>query len=296
MSRPFAERIAAAPISWGVCEVPGWGWQYDVATVLGQMRELGLAATEFGPEGFLPDSGVDRAKVLAEHGLRAVGGFVPVVLHEPGRDPVPAARVALEAFVESGARTLVLAAATGRDGYDERPVLDEDGWAALLSNLDRLARAAAEVGVTATLHPHVGTMVENAAEVRRVLDDSSIGLCLDTGHLLIGGADPVALARDHADRVQHVHLKDVDAATAASVRAGRIGYADAVREGMYRPLGQGDVDIAAIVTSLEQAGYDGWYVLEQDTVLAGPPTGGAGEPRADVRASVAHLRAVAGVS
>ena len=296
MSRPFAERIAAAPISWGVCEVPGWGWQYDVATVLGQMRELGLAATEFGPEGFLPDSGVDRAKVLAEHGLRAVGGFVPVVLHEPGHDPVPGVRVALEAFVEAGARTLVLAAATGRDGYDERPVLDEDGWTALLSNLDRLARAAAEVGVTATLHPHVGTMVENAAEVRRVLDDSGIGLCLDTGHLLIGGADPVALARDHADRVRHVHLKDVDAGRAAAVRAGRIGYADAVREGLYRPLGQGDVDIAAIVTSLEQAGYDGWYVLEQDTMLAGPPTGVAAEPQADVRASVAHLRAVAGVS
>jgi len=296
MSRPFAERIAAAPISWGVCEVPGWGWQYDVATVLGQMRELGLAATEFGPEGFLPDPGGDRAKVLAEHGLRAVGGFVPVVLHEPGHDPVPAVRVALEAFVESGASTLVLAAATGRDGYDERPELDEDGWAALLSTLDRLARAAAELGVAATLHPHVGTMVENAAEVRRVLDASDIGLCLDTGHLLIGGADPVALARDHADRVRHVHLKDVDAGRAASVRAGRIGYADAVRDGLYRPLGQGDVDIAAIVTSLEQAGYDGWYVLEQDTILAGPPTGVADEPQTDVRASVAHLRAVAGVS
>jgi inosose dehydratase len=296
MSRRFAERIAAAPISWGVCEVPGWGWQYDVATVLGQMRELGLVATEFGPEGFLPDRGVDRARVLAEHGLHAVGGFVPVVLHEPRHDPVPAVRIALEAFVEAGARTLVLAAATGRDGYDERPVLDEDGWATLVSNLGELARAAAEVGVTATLHPHVGTMVENAAEVRRVLDDSGIGLCLDTGHLLIGGADPVALARDHADRVRHVHLKDVDAGTAAAVRAGRIGYADAVREGLYRPLGQGDVDIAAIVTSLEQAGYDGWYVLEQDTVLAGPPTGVAGEPQDDVRASVAHLRAVAGVS
>ena len=209
---------------------------------------------------------------------------------------MPGVRVALEAFVESGARTLVLAAATGRDGYDDRPVLDEDGWATLLSNLDRLARAAEEVGVTATLHPHVGTMVEDAAEVRRVLDDSGIGLCLDTGHLLIGGADPVALARDHADRVRHVHLKDVDAGTAASVRAGRIGYTEAVREGLYRPLGQGDVDIAAIVTSLEQAGYDGWYVLEQDTILTGPPTDVAAAPRADVRASVAHLRAVAGVS
>ena len=243
MRRPLRERIAAAPISWGVCEVPGWGWQYDAGTVLDQMREVGLTATEFGPAGFLPDEPSATAKVLADNGLHAVGGFVPVVLHDPGHDPEPAVRATLEAFVETGAGTLVLAAATGQEGYDERPVLDEAGWSTLLGNLDRLAALATEAGVTATLHPHVGTMVEDAAEVQRVLDDSAIGLCLDTGHLLIGGADPVALARDHAPRIRHTHLKDVDADWAARVRVGRgrlhrgrpAGDVPATRPGGRRP-------------------------------------------------------------
>jgi inosose dehydratase len=134
-------------------------------------------------------------------------------------------------------------------------------------------------------------MIETAGEVERLLADSSVGLCLDTGHLLIGGSDPVALARDHAARVRHVHLKDVDAALAARVRDGSISYTEAVRADLYRPLGQGDVDIASIVESLERSGYDGWYVLEQDTVLDGPPAGVG--PLADVRASMEHLLSVA---
>ncbi|PLW71540.1 inosose dehydratase, partial [Streptomyces sp. DJ] len=89
-------------------------------------------------------------------------------------------------------------------------------------------------------------------------------------------------------RVAHVHLKDVDAAAAAAVRSGRTGYAEAVAAGMYRPLGDGDVDVPAIVEALEGDGYDGWYVLEQDCVLAGEPAPGEGPVR-DVRASVSYL-------
>ena len=289
----LAERIAGAPISWGVCEVPGWGWQLDPATVLSQMQELGLAATEFGPSGFLPEEPSAKAKALADKGLRAVGGFVPALLHVPGHDPAPGLSRVLEGFVAAGAGTLVLAAATGTDGYDARPVLDAAGWECLLANLDRLSAVAAEVGVTATLHPHVGTMVETGDEVERVLAGSGIGLCLDTGHLLIGGADPVALASEHAGRIRHTHLKDVDATWAKRVQSGAVSYTDAVRQGMYRPLGQGDVDIAAIVGSLEGAGYDGWYVLEQDTILAGPPVAGDRGPIVDVRASIEHLGAIA---
>src|SRR5690606_20175954 len=133
------------------------------------------------------------------------------------------------------------------------------GWAALLGNLDRIDAAAAEAGVRAVLHPHVGTMVERSDEVRRVLDGSGIPLCLDTGHLLIGGTDPGDLAARAPGRIAHVHLKDVDASLAAAVRAGTTPYTDAVRDGIYRPLGAGDVDVAGIVGSLEGAGYDGWY-------------------------------------
>ncbi len=290
-ARPLLDRLAGAPISWGVCEVPGWGHQVGADDVLAQMREAGLRATEFGPDGFLPADPVARAARLSAAGLQAVGGFVPVVLHDPGHDPAPEVDAALDAFVAAGAGTLVLAAATGTEGYDERPALDDLGWSTLLANLDRLSGLAAGRGVLATLHPHVGTVVERRDEVDRVLAGSDVALCLDTGHLLIGGTDPVELVRASGDRVAHTHLKDVDAAWAARVQSGDATYTEAVAGGMYRPLGRGDVDVAGIVRLLEGRGYDGWYVMEQDTVLTGPPAT-AGVPE-DVRTSVAFLRDLA---
>jgi len=285
------DRIAGAPISWGVCEVPGWGHQLAVERVLTEMRAVGLSATEFGPDGFLPDDPASKAAVLANHGLASVGGFVPVVLHDDGHDPLDEVDRALDGFVAAGAGVLVLAAATGADGYDERPVLDGVAWKRLFENLDRLVERASERGVQACLHPHVGTIVESYDDVRRVLDGSSVPLCLDTGHLMIGGTDPAALVREATDRVVHTHLKDVDQAWALRVQRGEVTYTAAVVGGMYRPLGRGDVDIAGIVRTLEAAGYAGWYVLEQDTVLAGDPEGEG--PVQDVRASVAYLRGLA---
>ena len=285
------DRLAAAPISWGVCEVPGWGHQLSPARVLGDMRALKVTATEFGPDGFLPADPKAKAALLASYQLTAVGGFVPVVLHDPAHDPLPEVDRALDGFVAAGATTLVLAAATGQHGYDTRPTLDSDGWQILLANLDRVAAHAARRGITATLHPHVGTMVETGEEVRRVLDGCGVPLCLDTGHLLIGGTDPADLARAVPERIAHTHLKDVDAKLAAQVRAGEIGYTDAVRAGIYRPLGKGDVDIAGIVTTLEQHGYSGWYVMEQDTILTDePPPRPDSGPGADVAASIEYLR------
>lgn len=295
---PLTERIAAAPISWGVCEVPGWGWQHEPATVLTQMRELGIAATEFGPDGFLPDAPEAKAAILAEYGLAAVGQFVPVVLHDPTVDPLPVVEAAMAGLLAARATTVVIAAATGAEGYDARPELDDSGWSTLLANLDRIADAAAAQGLTAALHPHVGTMVESGEETDRVLAGSHVGLCLDTGHLLIGGGDPVRVAVEHPERIVHMHLKDVDIAWAGKVQAGSASYTDAVAAGMYVALGEGDVDITAIVAALEDSGYDGWYVLEQDTILAGDPADpatakGAGDPVADVRTSVAHLAEIA---
>lgn len=284
------DRIAGAPISWGVCEVPGWGHQLSPERVLGEMQEVGLAATEVGPEGFLPSDPAAQAAVLAEHRLQAVGGFVPVVLHDRQVDPVAGVQPALDAFLASGARTLVLSAASGLDGYDDRPVLDDGQWRLLLANLDAVAAHAASLGIDSVLHPHVGTMVETPSDVERVLSGSSVALCLDTGHLLIGGTDPAELTRQVPDRIAHTHLKDVDASWARRVRAGEVTYTDAVRQGMYRPLGSGDVDVAAIVGALEGRGYQGWYCLEQDTILTGEPVGEG--PLADVRASVAHLHSL----
>ncbi|MFD0691711.1 TIM barrel protein [Actinomadura fibrosa] len=279
-------RIAGAPISWGVCEVPGWGYQMGPDRVLAEMRDLGLTATEAGPEGFLPGGRADREALLAEYGLGLVGAFLPVLLHDPAYDPVPVVERALDGIGEGA--VLVLAAATGRDGYDERPVLDTRAWRTLVANLDAITARAADCGGLVTLHPHVGTVVEGCAEVERVLGASSVPLCLDTGHLLAGGTDPVWLTRFASARIAHVHLKDVDAALAERVRRGEVTYASAVRDGLYRPLGDGDVDIPAIVRTLEVAGYEGWYVMEQDAVLADEPPPGTG-PYGDVRRSLDYL-------
>jgi inosose dehydratase len=285
-----AAQIAGAPISWGVCEVPGWGYQLPPDRVLREMGEVGLTATELGPDGFLPSDPDAMAAVLAEHRLQAIGGFTPVVLHRPDHDPLGDVEVVLDRFAATGSTVLVLSADSGLTGYDSRPQLDGNGWARLLGHLDRITALAAGRGVRAVLHPHVGTMVETPDDVQRVLDGSSVALCLDTGHLLIGGTDPSELTRQAPERIAHVHAKDVDASKAAQVRAGRITYTEGVRAGMYLPLGTGDVDIAAIARHLTKAGYDGWYVLEQDTILTDEPTDDG--PVGDVRASADYLRSV----
>jgi inosose dehydratase len=285
-------KIAGAPISWGVCEVPGWGYQLTPDRVLAEMRDVGLTATELGPEGFLPTDAGALTALLDSYRLRCVGTFVPALLHDADHDPLPDITAPLDSVVACGAEVVVLAAATGADGYDSRPTLDESQWATLLANLDRLADAAAERGVLAVLHPHVGTMVETHSDVDRVLTGSQIKLCLDTGHLLIGGTDPLQLAREVPGRIAHAHLKNVDAGRAARVQAGELTYTEAVRDGMYTPLGAGDVDIAGIVTALRGNGFDGWFVMEQDTILDGEPTGEG--PVRDVRASVTFLQDLCG--
>ncbi|HEY0717274.1 MAG TPA: sugar phosphate isomerase/epimerase [Streptosporangiaceae bacterium] len=290
MSESVPARIAGAPISWGVSEVPGWGYQLRPDRVLTEMAQVGLAATELGPLGFLPSDPDRAAQVLGRHQLSSVGGFTPVALHVPGRDPLPDIAKILAGYAGTGSTVLVLSADSGRGGYDTRPVLDEAGWATLLVNLDRIQALATGYGVLAVLHPHVGTMVETGPEVARVLEGSSIALCLDTGHLMIGGTDPAELARQVPDRIAHTHLKDVDGPIAARVRSGRLPYTDAVRDGLYRPLGTGDVDVEAIVTSLGRHGYQGWYVLEQDTILTGEPRDEG--PVTDVRISADYVRSV----
>ena len=254
------------------------------------MREVGLSATELGPEGFLPGDPAAMASVLSQHGLQAVGGFTPLVLHVPEHDVELEVNRILDGYVATRADVLVLSADSGGSDYDSRPGLDDEGWQTLLSNLDRVAKLAAERGVRAVLHPHVGTMIETGDEVRHVLDGSGIALCLDTGHLLIGGTDPAELARQAPERIAHLHLKDVDSRFAAKVQSGQLTYGDAVRQGMYRPLGTGDVDIPAIVGHVRAHGYNGWYTLEQDTILTEDPQDEG--PVADVRASAEYLRTV----
>jgi inosose dehydratase len=278
-------KVAAAPISWGVSEVPGWGRILEPERVLSEMAGLGVHATELGPPGYLPDP----PTIIGRNGLELVGGFLAVPMHDASaaEGSVAEASATAKKIASGGGEIVVLAAATGLDGYDERPQLDDAQWATLIDTCRRITEVVTAEGLRVAMHPHVGTHVETEAEVERFLADSPMPLCLDTGHLLVGGTDPVALAERHPARIGHIHLKDVRADLAAEVRAGRVGFADAVARGLFVPLGDGDVDTEAMVRSLHAAGYHGWYVLEQDTAL-GPDSDDC-SPRRNTARSLVHL-------
>ncbi|MET9020285.1 TIM barrel protein [Actinopolymorpha sp. NPDC004070] len=286
---PLTGRVAGAPISWGVCEAPGWGHELPASLVLAQMAELGLAATELGPTGYLgADPDAVRA-TLDTHGIGLIGGFLPVTLHVGSEVDLTEADAAIRTLAAAGSQVVVLAADAGPAGYDSKVVLDEDQWKDLVHNLDRVRALVADLGMRTTLHPHVGTAIESAESVRQLLARSDVPLCLDTGHLAVGGADPLELAKSAPERVGHVHLKDVRSDVAAQFNAGAFSWVDAVRRGLFAPLGDGDLDIAGVVVELERAGFTGWYVLEQDTALDGVPAAGEG-PVVDVRRSIEYLR------
>ena len=282
-------RLAAAPISWGVCEVPGWGHQLPPERVFGEIASLGLRATELGPIGYLRFEPAAIRERLDRHGLRLVGGFVPLVLHEPALDTAEAERIAA---VLAGAGAAVFNAAVVADAAWSPPLpLDDDAWRRVARHLAEIERLVEQHGLTLALHPHVGTQVETAADVERMLELTDTGWCLDTGHLLIGGVDPAEFALRHGERVVHVHLKDVDDAVAARLRRGELSLVQAVQTGLFRPLGAGDVRIDAVLDGLD--GYERWLVLEQDTALTGeePPVGSG--PVTDVRRSIEYLASLA---
>lgn len=284
-------RIAGAPISWGVCEVPGWGTMLPPERVFAEMAALGLGATELGPlDDWLPlDADAIRA-ALEPHELTLVGGFVPLVLHERSADEALArARHVASRMAAAGADTFVLAIVGAADWSLPSAPLDDAAWTRLGAHVDAVAELTETLGLRTVVHPHVGTLVERADDVERLLGLTSAGWCLDPGHLLIGGYDPLDFARRHGDRVAHVHLKDVDLAVAARLNDKQLTLMEATRAGLFRPLGQGDAQIARLVGLLVEQGYDGWSVLEQDTAILGdPPASGEG-PVEDVATSLAFL-------
>jgi inosose dehydratase len=252
------------------------------------MAELGITATELGPLGWLPTDGAQAKAVLDRHGLHLVGGFVPVVVHERDLDRDYARRAAAQ-LAQTGGEVFVAATVMTLDWAPPQP-LDEATWKRAGDHLDTLADIAREEGVELVLHPHVDTVLETKQDVEKALAHTRVPWCLDTGHLLIGGTDPLDFVRRHGDRIGHVHFKDVDARIAARTD---LTLMQAVQHGLFKPLGSGDARIDEVVDALRRSGYERWLVLEQDLAITGsePPVGSG--PALDVAASIEFLSTLA---
>ena len=287
------ERLAGGPISWGVCEVPHWGAELAPERVLSEMAALGLRATEAGPDGYLGSDPEAIVALLERHGLKLVGGFLPVVLHDPaehGSSVASAHRVG--ALFEAARASFLVSAVVVDLGWSARIRLSDEHWQAIFDGLSRLDEAAAAHNLTHVAHPHWGTLVETRDDVSRLLDGSDVLLCLDTGHLVLSETDPVWLAQAGGDRIAHVHLKDVAGPIADRLRAGELALVPAVQSGLFRPLGEGSAPVTDTVQALEDAGYRGWYVLEQDCALPSADIPAGEGPIDDVRRSIEFLQSL----
>jgi inosose dehydratase len=222
--------------------------------------------------------------------MTLVGGFVPLVLQdrEQWADSVERAKVWADTFAYCGADRFVTALVQDYDWSRPTPP-DRDTMKVIGEGMRLIDEVCESFGILQTFHPHVGTLVETKPDFDLALEETSSKWCLDTGHFAIGGVDPVQFAKDHADRIGHAHLKDVNMALASQVLSGEITLLKAVQERIFVPFGTGDVNIADAVVALEERGYTGRYVLEQDTAVMGQaPAAGEG-PIDDVRICLDYL-------
>jgi len=300
MTRSF--RIANAPCSWGVLEFDLEGEAAGYAQVLDEIAATGYTGTELGDWGFMPtDPAVLRAE-LDQRGLALLAAFVPVALadratHADGE--AVAVRTA-RLLRDTAGEGCFIVLADNNGSVPERTQnagritpqmgLSDAQWEVFAEGANRIARAVrAQTGLRTVFHHHCAGYVETPAEVARLMaltDPQALGLCLDTGHIMFGGGDPLELLRAHQERIWHVHFKDFDPAVAAQARAESLNYFGAIRRGVFCELGRGAVDFPAMRDALTGMGYDGWIVVEQDVLPS------LGAPKESAQRNRDYLRGI----
>jgi inosose dehydratase len=276
--------LAASPTSWGV-DFPKAPHNPPWRMVLRQIRATGLAALELGPVGYLPP---DASAALADHSLAAVGSFLFENLHHPAHraEVLNLARQACAAIVASDGDYLVIidrptttrVATAGR--FEDAPRLTDDAWLTMIGTIEEIAAIATDHHLQPVVHPHAGSYIEFVDEIERVLDTTTLPLCLDTGHLAYAAIDPARALSDYGSRIKHLHLKDIAGPALEKVLRVKCNFWTAIRLGIFCPLGAGVVDFGTVAAALDTIGYQGYATIEQDRVP------GSGDPLGDLEASI----------
>jgi inosose dehydratase len=273
--------VANAPVSYGAFEVTV-GHDPNVPdgrSVLDQVAAAGYSGIDLGPVGYL-GSGSALGERLAERGLGLAGAYLelPYADHDalertlPDLDAMLDTFDAVRSYLTGPPPRPTLADAgsqarrdrPGRSAGDPAQGLSAEEWRKFGEGLARVVSRCRDRGYEPTFHPETGTYVEAPWEVERVLDLSDIGLCLETGHMMLGGGDAVAMLRDTASRINHVHLKDAVLDVMRKIVADEAPVTEIWSREAFCALGHGDLDVQAILDGLRAIGFSGWLVVEQD--------------------------------
>jgi inosose dehydratase len=272
-------RLGISPIGWSNDDLPELGGDIPLDTCLAEASEAGFEGIELGHK--FPRDPALLQSLLGDHELHLVSGWYSGRLLERS---VAEELVAIEphraVLAAMGSAVLVYAETSGGIAGDRtrplsrRPSLPNGHWRDFGIHLTELADRLAERGIRLAYHHHMGTVVETAAEIDRLMASTggSVGLLLDTGHLAFAGADPVDIAWRHGLRISHVHCKDVRPDVLARARAADQSFLDSVIDGVFTVPGDGAIDFVAVLGALKAANYRGWLVVEaeQDPAKAPP--------------------------
>ena len=285
---PLGGGIAVSPVCWGVSEARGWGPQLDPERILREIAALGESAIEAGPSGFLPDRSEAARALVKRHRLRVVAGPVRAVLHHHDLRHQELAHIDGHAAWLSalGAQTLVLTLIGSRSDGDPDVELSSTGWAHLLSAIGSVQHVCMQRRLRLAVQPRYGSMIQGPADIERLLVGSEAGVCIDIGHLVVAGADPIEVVELAAGRIDHVHISDADRELSEKVRARDLDYPAAVARGLFKSAGDGHSGVREVVDAVRRTGYSGWYGVESETRLESVQD----DPARAVRASLAQLR------
>src|SRR6266436_1519332 len=296
----MAIQAASAPINWGIMEHVELPADYKYGRVLDEIAKAGYSGTELGPYGFFPiDAGVLR-RDLEKRSLTLCSAFIDIELGNASAHEAGLAEVTRSAKLisEAGAKLLVLSdkitparnATAGRRGEANQISWNESEWKAATIAISEVIVRCRALGLRVAFHHHAGGHVETPEEVDRLFSlfpANELGLCLDTGHYIYGGGDAVAFLERQVSRVWCVHLKDVYEAKTNEARRAKMNFHQAVRHGIFAPLGKGSVDFPRVISLLQNGHYDGWVVVEADVLQGGV---GADAPLANAIAGREYLR------
>ena len=269
-------RVATAPMNWNSDDLPDLRPLVPIEQVLAEMVQAGYEGTEYGTG--LPTDPSELAPLLKRYGLALASNFCWVSLEDRRNHDRQLAQALAVARTLSAMRVreLILGlrggperiALAGRVPADGSAGLTEGQWKDLRDGIHALAAECDSLGVRLSVHPHAGSYVETRDELDRLLhctDPGALGLCVDAGHLVYGGGDPVEVIRTFGPRIRYVHIKDVNPEVLADCQTQGIGFLDALQRYIFCGLGKGNVDLQGFVEGLRRADFAGWMVVEEDT-------------------------------
>jgi inosose dehydratase len=274
-------RLAIAPIAWTNDDLPELGGGNTFEQCISEMALAGYEGSEVGNK--YPKDPAVLKRYLDLRGLTICNAWFSSFLATRPFEEVEKAFIQHRDFLFAvGARVIGAAeqghSVQGRQDvpvFEGKPSFTAEEWKRLTDGLNRLGELAREKGMTLTYHHHMGTGVQTAAEIDKLMemtDPQLLFLLYDTGHLVFSGEDYLGVLERHVGRVRHVHLKDVRLDVLNRVKTERMSFLKAVKEGVFTVPGDGGVDFKPVFRLLDKKGYRGWYVVEaeQDPARANP--------------------------